>query len=127
MSLAFDGPFLVDRSGPPGTVRLRGTGVEILLEGVATDPLPAMLANVSVEEEIAGSSRQLALRAGSDMYRISARHWRVHEAKPDLYAGTLARFAPSVAERWAARLLLATAALPGAAALYRLWHAWRSR
>ena len=127
MTLAFDQPFQVDRSGRPGTRTLRGQSVEVHLEGVEAEELPAALPSLSLEEATDGSCRRLQLRAGSAVYPVTLRHWRVHEPVPNLYAESLARHLPSTAERWAARLLVATAALPGATTLYRLWHAWRSR
>jgi hypothetical protein len=127
MTLKFDRPFRVERTGPPGTLTLRGDGVEIHLEGVLREELPATLAGLSLEEVSRDPRRELSLRAGGTAYPVTLRHWRVHEAMPNLYAESLARHAPSASERWAARLLVATAALPGAPALYRLWHAWRSR
>jgi hypothetical protein len=127
MTLAFDQPFQLDRSGPPGTLTLRGRSVEIRLEGVEAEGLPGSLPSLSLEEAIDGARRQLTLRAGSAVYPVILRHWRAHQPLPELYSGTLARFSPSAAERLAARLLVATAALPGATTLYRLWHAWRSR
>ena len=127
MTLAFDQPFQVDRSGPPGTLTLRGQGIELRLEGVEAEQLPASLPSLSLEDTRQGSRRLLNLRAGSAVYPVILAHWRIHQPLPDLYAASLARHAPSTAERWAARLLVATAALPGATTLYRAWHAWRSR
>jgi hypothetical protein len=127
MRLTFDRPLRVDRSGPRGTVSLAGRGVEIRLEGIAAEQLPATLPSLILEEITLGSPRELSLRAGSALYPVQVRHWRVHEGQPNFYTESLARHSPSTSERWAARLLVAAAGLPGAAALYRLWHARRSR
>jgi hypothetical protein len=124
--IAFARPFTVDRPGP-GSVRLNADGVAIVLEGVESERLPASMPGLEIEEAVQGERRLLTLRSGADVYQVAARHWRIHESVPDLFAASLSRFVPSKGERRAARLLVATAALPGAARLYRLWHAWRSR
>ena len=55
------------------------------------------------------------------------RHGWHHEPRPELYAPILARFAPTLAERRVALLLLALLRVPGVARLLRAWHALRTR
>jgi len=51
----------------------------------------------------------------------------LHEPRPELYAGLLARFALRPRDRLLGRFLVGLARIPGAVRLLTGWHAWRAR
>jgi hypothetical protein len=118
---------LVERDGPCARLVLRSeaaTGAQlIVISGFSGPALPERVTCPQIQGGVAGHGWRLSAAEG--VFEFHARAVDRVDCRAALYGSLHARFAPSVVDRAAMRLLLRTLRLPGGARILRWWQSLR--